>query len=133
MSLGFSLLKTADRFMWFELVFYGLIYTAIVVNDDRRSSGPHILSKQNTRPPVVIALGHLVFLTMSFVLSEVVSSKQLYFPDWFATERNKDLAALMVWYLLIKLLSYIERRLLCGGRLPHGPGLPKSPPEEDVP
>jgi hypothetical protein len=107
-----SVFEDSNRLSWLEFVVTGLIYTGVVFRDERSKKGPHILSKENSRPLSVITGAHLAFLTIFFVLAEISISNGSWFPSWLVSAKHRDTAVILELFLMAEVLSSIERSWL---------------------
>lgn len=115
--LGPSVLQGSDRLTWVEFLGIGLIYTGVVFRDEPNKKGPHILSKENSRPLSVIIVAHLAFIAIFFLLVETTIGDGSSFPTWIATTKQRDEAAVLGLFVVAELFSFIERKWLYRGIL----------------
>lgn len=129
--LGLSVLEGSDSLSWLEFFAIGLIYTGVVFRDERNKKGPHILSKENSRPLSVIVGAHLSYLTIFFALVEITISNGSRLPAWVATARHRDSAVVLGLFLMAEVLSFIERGWLYRGTLADDESVQKSETQVD--
>lgn len=116
--LSLAVFESSHGLPWIEFLAIGLLYTGVVFRDERNRNGPHILSKENSRPLSVIAGAHLGFLSFFFVLAEFTISDGSAFPTWLVSPENRDEAAILCLFILAEVLSLIERGWLYRARFP---------------
>jgi len=100
---------------WLGLLGLGAIYTLVVFKDEGRKRGPHLLSKENSRPLTVVLTAHLAFLVIFLAFSGIVLSDQFSLPGWLIANRHRDSVAVIVLVLTAEVLSHTERGWLYRG------------------
>ena len=127
---GFVVFKGEDSPSWLQFVILGLIFTAVVFKGERSAKGPHILSKQNSRPLSVIFVAHLAFLVIFAAMVEIIFSIRSSLPNWISTNGGKDSVVIIALLLMTEIVTTIDRDWLYRGHLPSEPSAPESSSEE---